>query len=152
VWSCSSYHVNSQYTGHSRIYFLFYERAKLKQISKSAVQHEITENSCTYWCVFFSSDFMHVIQDYWSFRSMLEFLGRVHLLQLVAWLPLHSIQLIHLLLAFKEQMQTMLLTSIFDMSDFFFNLVIWNCCKESHIFTCICFYLLLVVLMKWYEM
>lgn len=101
------------------------------------MSHEITENSCTDWCVFFSSDFMHVIQDYWSFRSMLEFLGRVHLLQLVAWLPLHSIQLIHLLLAFKEQMQNMLLTSIFDMSDFFFYLVIWNCCKKltsSHVF------------------
>jgi len=51
---------------------------------------------------------------------MLEFLGRVHLLQLVAWLPLHSAQLIHFLLAFKEQKQNLLLTSIFDMSDFFY--------------------------------
>lgn len=81
---------------------------------------------------------MHVIQDYWSFGSMQEFLGWVRLLQLNVLLPSHSIQLIHLLSVFKEQMQNMLLISIFDMFELFY-LIVWNCCFVDHIFTCTCY-------------
>jgi hypothetical protein len=52
---------------------------------------------------------------------MQEFLGRVHLLQLDALLPSHSTQLIHLLSVFKEQMQNMLLTFIFDIFELLAN-------------------------------
>jgi len=86
------------------------------------------------------SDFMHVIQDYWSFGSMQEFLGRVHLLQPDGLLPSHSIQLIHLLSVFREQMQNMLWTSTFDIFELF-CLIVRNCCLEGHMFTYICCHL-----------
>lgn len=107
----------------TQVYSLFCNRAEYKFLRLLPVPCESTEKCCAHFCYvyFLFSDFMHVIQDYWSFRSMQEFLGRVHLLQLDALLPSHSTQLIHLLSVFKEQMQNMLLTSIFDIFELLVN-------------------------------
>lgn len=122
----SSHNTNLHYTGIFREHVTYFVIELSLRIFKV-----VTSTMWNYWkllgwcllCLYFFLDFMRVIQDYWSFKSMQEFLGRVHLLQLDALLPSHSTQLIHLLSVFKEQMQSMSLTSIFDIFELLVNYV-----------------------------